>query len=194
MAEEINIDEFDLTPSEDELENRKKFNEAQVKEKEKIAKAEEELVSRPKVIDVPGLGLPDKERTTGEVVKDFLFGPKGVELSGPGKAPKLVRRIIERVEGVPEDQLEPIGETDIFTDFTAGVIDGTIKIPYGLVNISAEIYDALREDNVPVDEGAVATLEKYFSNSVLGKIQQGAEDVVKGNSYRKVNKWTYTAL
>ena len=186
MAEEINIDEFDLTPSEDELENRKKFNEAQVKEKEKIAKAEEELVSRPKVIDVPGLGLPEEERTTGEVVKDFLFGPKGVELSGPGKAPKLVRRIIERVEGVPEDQLEPIGETDIFTDFTAGVIDGTIKIPYGLVNISAEIYDALREDNVPVDEGAVATLEKYFSNSVLGKIQQGAEDVVKETAIGKL--------
>lgn len=181
MAEEINIDEFDLTPSDEELKARQKLAE----EKEEKVKAEKEL-SRPDVIDVPGLGLPESERTTGEVVKDFLFGPKGVELAGPGATPKLFRRIVERVEGVPEEELEPIGETNFFTNFAAGVIDGTIKIPYGLVNLSAEIADALREDGVEADAGYVAQLEKYFSNSVLGKIQQGAEDVVKESAIGKL--------
>jgi hypothetical protein len=176
---EVYIDEFDLTPSEEEL----KAREEQQKIKKQELEAEKELNP---VIEVPGLGLPPKERTTGEVVKDFLFGPKGVELSGPGKAPKLFRRITERLEGVPEDQLEEIGETDVFTDFAAGIIDGTIKIPYGLVNLTAEIADALREDDIPVDQGYVAQLEKYFSNSVLGKIQQGAEDVVKETAIGKL--------
>ena len=179
MAEEVYIDEFDLTPSEEEL----KAREEQQKIKKQELEAEKEL--KP-VIEVPGLGLPPKERTTGEVVKDFLFGPKGVELSGPGKAPKLFRRITERLEGVSEDQLEEIGETDVFTDFAAGIIDGTIKIPYGFVSLTAEIADAFREDDVPVDQGYVAQLEKYFSNSVLGKIQQGAEDVVKETAVGKL--------
>ena len=72
------------------------------------------------------------------------------------------------------------------TSFVGGIIDGTIKIPYGLVNLTAEVADALREDNIPVDQGYVAQLEKYFSNSVLGKIQQGSEDVVKETAIGKL--------
>jgi hypothetical protein len=37
----------------------------------------------------------------------------------------------------------------------------------------------LDEENIPVDQGKVAQLEKYFSDTVFGKIQQGAEDIVK---------------
>jgi hypothetical protein len=101
VTEEIYIDEFDLTPSDEELKAREE--QAEIKEKEDQAKRE----LKPQ-IEVPGLGLPDSERTTGEVVKDILFGPKGVELAGPSKAPKLFRRIVERIEGVPEDELEPL--------------------------------------------------------------------------------------
>jgi hypothetical protein len=178
---EVYIDEFDLTPSEEELKARE--------EQQKIKKQEFEARKQLNpIIDVPGLiantGATPKQRDL--TVKDVLFGPKDVELLGPSKLGKLGRRITERVEGVPEDQLTEVGEVDIFTAFAGGIIDGTIKIPYGLVNLTAEIADALREDDIPIDQGYVAQLEKYFSNSVLGKIQQGAEDVVKETAIGKL--------
>jgi hypothetical protein len=178
---EVYIDEFDLTPSEEELKARE--------EQQKIKKQEFEARKQLNpIIDVPGLiantGATPKQRDL--TVKDVLFGPKDVELLGPSKLGKLGRRITERVEGVPEDQLTEVGDVDIFTAFVGGIIDGTIKIPYGLVNLTAEIADALREDDIPVDQGYVAQLEKYFSNSVLGKIQQGAEDVVKETAIGKL--------
>lgn len=181
MVERVNIDEFNLTPDEPELRQQEK----DVKTRKKEFEARKQLNP---IIDVPGLiantgATPNQEDLT---IKDVLFGPKDVELLGPSKLGKLGRRITERVEGVPEDQLTEVGEVDIFTGFVAGIVDGTIKIPYGLVNLTAEIADALREDDIPIDQGYVAQLEKYFSNSVLGKIQQGAEDVVKETAIGKL--------
>ena len=181
MVERVNIDEFNLTPDEPELRQQ----EEDVKTRKEEFEARRELNP---IIDVPGLianaGATPKQRDL--TVKDVLFGPKDVELLGPSKLGKLGRRITERLEGVPEDQLTEIGDVDIFTSFVGGIIDGTIKIPYGLVNLTAEVADALREDDIPVDQGYVAQLEKYFSNSVLGKIQQGSEDVVKETAIGKL--------
>jgi len=53
MAEEIYIDEFDLTPSEEEL----KAREEQRKIKKQEFEAKKELNP---VIELPGLGLPPK--------------------------------------------------------------------------------------------------------------------------------------
>jgi len=170
VAEDNYIDEFDLTPSKEEL-----------KAREEIAKAEKEL--KPE-IPVPGLDQEPRKLT----FSDVLFGPKGVKLQGDGflTAGQVGRRITERVQGVPEDELTPIDDVDMFTAFAAGVIDGGIKIPYAFVNISAEVADALREDGIEPDAGYVAQLEKYFSDTVLGKIQQGAEDVVKESAIGKL--------
>ena len=165
MAEEIYIDEFDLTPEPEEIKEDKD------KDKKSVL---------PKEIPVPGL---DKE--PGKLTAtDVLFGPD-VELQGDSflSAGKLGRRIKERLTG---EEVTDIGEVDPFTGFVAGIIDGTIKIPYGIVNLTAEIADALREDDVPVDKGYVAQLEKYFGDSVLGRIQQGAEDVVKETAIGKL--------
>ena len=164
MAEEIYIDEFDLTPEPEEIKEDKN------KDKEKIL---------PKEIPVPGLGEKGDLTAT-----DILFGPD-VPLQGDSflAAGKLGRRIKERVTG---EDVTPIGDVDPFTGFVAGVIDGTIKIPYGVVSLTAEIADALREDDVPVDKGYVGKLEKYFADSVLGRIQQGAEDVVKETAIGKL--------
>jgi hypothetical protein len=54
------------------------------------------------------------------------------------------------------------------------------------VSLTAEIADALREENVPIDKSYVGQLEKYFDNSVLGKIQQGNEDIVKESAIGKL--------
>jgi hypothetical protein len=121
-------------------------------------------------------------------ITDILFGPRNVELSGDSfiTAGKSARRIAERVAGVKEEDLEPVGDIDPINGFVAGVVNGSILIPYGFVNITAEISDALRKDKVPVNENYVAQLEKYFSNTVLGKIQQGSEDIVKETAIGKL--------
>ena len=158
MAEDFYIDEFSLTP-------------------EKEPEKEKPVIQVPKI-------------TKGEPtpISDFLFGPRGVELSGDSflAAGKVARRIGERVAGVKEQELTPIGEIDPFSGFVAGVVDATIKIPYGVVSLTAEIMDALGPKGVATNEGKVAQLEKYFSNTVFGKIQQGAEDVVKDSAVGKL--------
>ena len=92
---------------------------------------------------------------------------------------RLLTRIKERVSDVPEKELTPIEDVGTFEAFVGGVIDGAIKLPYGFVTLAAEIKDALGEDGIPVDESNVAKLQQYFDNTVLGKIQQGAEDTIK---------------
>jgi hypothetical protein len=95
-----------------------------------------------KIIQVP-------ERT-GEPtpVSDILFGPKGVELAGDSflKAGKTGRRIAERVQGVPESELTPLGDVDPINGFVAGIVDLSIKVPYGVVSLTAEIADALEDE------------------------------------------------
>jgi len=163
QIEDVNLEEF-LTDAEKQQEQYK---------------AEQELK--------PTIKIPERKGEPSPIA-DFLFGPRGVELSGDSflAAGKAARRIGERVAGIKEEDLTPLGDIDPFTGFVAGVVDGTIKVPYGLVNLTAEIVAKLKEKNVPIEEGMVAQLEKYFSNSVFGKIQQGAEDVVKDSAVGKL--------
>jgi len=175
MAEEIYIDEFDLTPEPKELTEDEKRIKAS--EEARLAKKEKEFQQQIKERVQEG---KSKELTA----TDVIFGPD-VPLVGDTflAAGKLGRRIKERVTG---EDLTPIGDVDPYTGFVAGVIDGTIKIPYGVVSLTAEIADALREESVPIDKGYVAQVEKYFSDTVLGKIQQGAEDTVKESAVGKL--------
>jgi hypothetical protein len=181
VAENVYIDEFDLTPSEDELRAREQLAKEKEEEKQVTIEAEKELGLR--TIKVPGLGEEKKELTAGEKAINILFGPD-IELAGDGflSAGKVAKSIKSKFTGEGYE----VGDVDPFTGFVAGIVDGTIKIPYGLVNLTAEVADALREDDVPVDQSYVSQLEKYFSNSVLGKIQSGAEDVVKETAVGKL--------
>lgn len=162
MAEDIYFDEFDLTPD-------KEVSKEERDKKQILAEKEEEF--QQKIRDLVEQGKDKKLTAT-----DVIFGPD-VELAGDSflVGGKLARSIKSKF--TEEDY--KVDDVDPFTGFAAGIVDATIKIPYGFVALSAEIADALREEGVPVDKGYVAQLERYFSNSVLGKIQEGAEDVVK---------------
>ena len=72
----------------------------------------------------------------------------------------------------PEDNLEISSAASM----GAGIVDGIIKIPYGFVSLGAEIIDALNQDGVEVDQGAVAKVEKYFKDTIIGKIQTISEE------------------
>ena len=70
---------------------------------------------------------------------------------------------------------EPETETNLAVSVAAGIGSGLIKIPLGLVSVAAEIYDATQGEGVNYDESAVARLEKFIDDSVVG-------DVIKLNS------------
>ena len=151
----------------------------EAQKEQETSQATQELVSTIEVPERTGKPTP---------VSDVLFGPKGVELAGDSflTGGKTARRIAERVQGVPEDKLTPLGDIDPINGFVAGIVDMSIKVPYGVVSLTAEIADALGEEGIPVDQGKVAALEKYFSDTVLGKIVQGSEDVIKDSAVGKL--------
>ena len=43
-----------------------------------------------------------------------------------------------------------------------------IAIPYGFVNMTAMLIDMAAEDNLKVDQGAVARLENWFDQTYFG--------------------------
>ena len=156
---------------------------------EDYIESDDQLISEELLKEEPKKIIQVPERT-GEPtpVSDILFGPKDVELAGDTflGAGKTARRIAERVQGVPESELTPLGDVDPINGFVAGIVDMSIKVPYGVVSLTAEIADALEDEGVPVDQGKVAALEKYFSNTVFGKIVQGSEDVIKDSAVGKL--------
>ena len=91
------------------------------------------------------------------------------------KDSELKKSIIAKQLGIDYKVEDP----SITEAMVAGLINGAIQLPYGFVSLAAEIKDAFAGEDVPIDEGAVAKLQEYFDGTVLGKIQDGAEDVVK---------------
>jgi hypothetical protein len=117
---------------------------------------------------------PKKEQS---FVRDVLFGPD-VEYAGTltGTAGRTLNYISKKVMG-EEPELE--NSYNIIETGTAGIIDGSLKMLKFGFTLTGEIKDALSEDGIEVDAGTAAKLEKYFNESILGKIQSGAEDIAR---------------
>ena len=73
----------------------------------------------------------------------------------------------------------PDNEVGAFTAMLAGSVDGLIKVPYGFVQLGAEILDAFQEDDVPVDQGYAARLDKAFYDTYVGKISKQLEETAR---------------
>jgi hypothetical protein len=115
---------------------------------------------------------PKKEQS---FLRDVVFGPD-VEYAGTltGTVGRTLNYISKKVMG-EEPELE--NSYNIIETGTAGIIDGSLKMLKFGFNLTGEVVDALSEDGVEVDAGTAAKLEKYFNESILGKIQAGAEDI-----------------
>ena len=76
------------------------------------------------------------------------------------------------------EKIEPEKDSEIssMASMGAGIVDATIKIPYGFVSLGAQVIESLEKDDIPIDQGAVARLEKYFKDSIIGKIGTIAEE------------------
>ena len=50
--------------------------------------------------------------------------------------------------------------------------------------MAAEVYDAVQGEGLKIEDSAVARLEQFLDNSVVGKVQQGLEDQSKSIQQR----------
>ena len=83
---------------------------------------------------------------------------------------------------------EPETETNLAVSVAAGIGSGLIKIPLGLVSVAAEIYDATQGEGVNYDESAVARLEKFIDDSVVGDVINGLEDKARDTAAGRITE------
>ena len=83
---------------------------------------------------------------------------------------------------------EPESETNLAVSVAAGIGSGLIKVPLGLVSVAAELYDATRGEGVNYDESAVARLEKFIDDSVVGDVINGLEDKARDTAAGRITE------
>jgi hypothetical protein len=117
-------------------------------------------------------------------METIIFGPD-IELQGDWGIPAA--RVAERLYRKATDkEVEPVDNFSTTEAMVAGLIDGNIKLIKGPINIAAEIIDFARGSGVEPESSAVAKVEKYFTDSVLGKIGTEAEKIAF-RCCRKIN-------
>jgi hypothetical protein len=83
---------------------------------------------------------------------------------------------------------EPESETNLAVSVAAGIGSGLIKVPLGLVSVAAELYDATQGEGVNYDESAVARLEKFIDDSVVGDVINGLEDKARDTAAGRITE------
>ena len=85
-------------------------------------------------------------------------------------------------------KLEEQNETNLAVSIAAGIGSGLIKIPVGLASVAAEVYDAVRGEGVEIEDSAVARLEKFIDDSVVGDVIQGLEDRARDTAAGRITE------
>tara|TARA_X000001388_G_scaffold52760_1_gene38517 strand:+ start:816 stop:4604 length:3789 start_codon:yes stop_codon:yes gene_type:complete len=88
----------------------------------------------------------------------------------------------------PYELDKPENETGLAVSIASGIGSGLVKIPLGLVSVAAEIYDATQGEGVPYNESAVARLENFIDDSVVGQVVQGLEDRARDTAAGKITE------
>ena len=116
---------------------------------------------------------PKKELVKKEI--NIPTGPAQIKADGFYLIGKLGERLYKKAT---DQEVEPQSNYNIIETGAAGIINGNLKMARKFFfSLTGELVDALKDDNIPVDEGTAAKLEKYFDDSIFGKIQKGAEEV-----------------
>ena len=105
----------------------------------------------------------------GTVVEDITKQQEGLQYSAPrkqigpkfrGSIPSIIGEEFVDTRSLDEilqaSQVERDQEVNTFTSVTGALLSGLIKIPYGALSLTAEIADALKEDDIKLSEGYAA--------------------------------------
>ena len=85
-------------------------------------------------------------------------------------------------------KLEEQNETNLAVSIAAGIGSGLIKIPVGLASVAAEVYDAVRGEGVEIEDSAVARLEKFIDDSIVGDVLSGLEDKARDTAAGRITE------
>jgi hypothetical protein len=113
-----------------------------------------------------------------EAPKKVIEIPKGpVEITADGFY--LIGKLGERLYKKATDQeVEPQSDYNIIETGAAGIINGNLKMARKFFfSLTGELVDAMKPEGIAVDQGTAAKLEKYFDDSIFGKVQKGAEEI-----------------
>ena len=137
-------------------------------------KAPKPTVERPELTIEERLAQGPKYKDKSKL-ETILFGPD-IELQGDFGIPaqKVIERLYRKGAG---KEVEPVDNFSTTESFVAGLIDGNIKLVKFPVNIASEVIDFARGSGISPDKSAVAKVEKYFNDSIIGKIGTEAEDI-----------------
>ncbi len=82
-------------------------------------------------------------------------------------------------------QAEDNNEVNLAESVSNAIISGTINIPYGWAQVTAEIMDAIGDD-VPVDQTNLAKLDAWFDKTVIGQLQNYSEEKAKATGAGRI--------
>jgi hypothetical protein len=80
------------------------------------------------------------------------------------------------------------GETGQIESITHGFISGAIKIPYGFMNLGAMLIDFANKEKLPVNQSAVAQLDRWFEQTYFGNFMKYSEEKARENALGKLTE------
>jgi len=105
--------------------------------------------------------------------------------------PQLASYILDGTTGPIESKstIDPFaGEVGQLESITHGIVSGTIKIPYGFANLGAMIIDFGNKENLPVNQSAVAQLDRWFEQTYFGNLMKYSEAKARENALGKLTE------
>ena len=101
------------------------------------------------------------------------------------KLPKGSKGYLEAKDKTIIEQAEDNNEVSVSESVSNAIVSGTIKIPYGWAQLTAEIMDAVGDD-VPVDQTNVAKLDAWFDQTVIGELMNYSEEKAKATGAGRI--------
>ena len=79
-------------------------------------------------------------------------------------------------------------EVGVTESIYGAVLSGTVKIPKGFFNVGAMIMDAFEDEDIPIDKGRVARLERWWDSTFFGAIEAYGESKANETAIGKITE------
>jgi len=154
---------------------------------------EEVLLEENKVEEVPkdkelNLQIVDEEQTEEpsglNVLKEKgIISQDNVTGTFTEETARSIIKMIDKVQGKEVEQ-----DVSLIESLVGAGISSGIKIPKGLVTFGTLLADVFRDENIPVDESLTAQFNEAFDKTIVGKIENAAEEVARETAAGKITE------